>query len=105
MPVAANGCVVPFAIEGLGGVTWIETSVAAVTVSRVEPVLPPALAVMVAVPAVIPVANPCDPAALDREATASSELVQPAAAVRSWVELSLKVPVTANAWVVPLAMD
>jgi hypothetical protein len=40
VPVAVNCWVPPRAIEGLAGVTEIETIVADVTVSRVEPVLP-----------------------------------------------------------------
>lgn len=50
MPVAANCWVVPVAIDGSGGVMVIETSVAGVTVSSVEPATEPDVAVMVAVP-------------------------------------------------------
>ena len=38
VPVAVNCCVIPFAIDGLAGVTAIDCSAAAVTVSTVEPV-------------------------------------------------------------------
>jgi hypothetical protein len=41
VPVAVNCSVAPFAIEGFAGVTAIDTSVAAVTVRVVEPVIPP----------------------------------------------------------------
>jgi hypothetical protein len=41
VPVAVNCWVVPFAIDGPVGVTAIDTNVAAVTVSVVDPVLPP----------------------------------------------------------------
>lgn len=41
VPVAMNCCVVPFAIEGFKGVTAIDVSVGAVTVSVVEPDKPP----------------------------------------------------------------
>ncbi len=44
VPVAVNCCVVPLGIEGLVGVTAIDTSVAAVTVSVVEPVTLPDVA-------------------------------------------------------------
>ena len=37
VPVAVNCCVVPFTIDGFAGVTAIDTSVAGVTVSMVEP--------------------------------------------------------------------
>ena len=44
VPVAVNCCVVPLGIEGLAGVTAMDTSVAAVTVSVVEPVMLPEVA-------------------------------------------------------------
>ena len=37
VPVAVNCCVAPLAIDGFAGVTAIDCSVAAVTVSTVEP--------------------------------------------------------------------
>ena len=39
VPVAVNCCVAPLAIEGVAGVTAIDTSVAAVTVKTVEPLI------------------------------------------------------------------
>ena len=44
VPVAVNCCVVPLGIEGLAGLTAMDTSVAAVTVSVVEPVTLPEVA-------------------------------------------------------------
>jgi hypothetical protein len=53
-----NGCVVPNAIDGVAGVTAIDTSAAEVTVSRVDPLIAPDVAVIVAVPSPTLVANP-----------------------------------------------
>jgi len=53
-PVAVNCCVVPSAMLGLAGVTWIVTRVAGVTVSRVDPETPPSEAVIVTEPAATP---------------------------------------------------
>ena len=58
VPVAVNCCVVPFGMDGLAGVTAIDCSVAAVTVSTVEPVTPLSVALMVLVPVFTPVARP-----------------------------------------------
>ena len=62
-------CVVPLAMLGLVGVTAMDTSFAAVTVSVVEPETVPTAAAMVVVPAATPVASPLLPAALDTVAT------------------------------------
>ena len=58
VPVAVNCCVVPSASEGVAGVTASDTSVAAVTLSVVEPVTAPTLAVIVAVPSPMLPATP-----------------------------------------------
>ena len=58
VPVAANGLVVPAAMLEFAGVTAIETSVAAVTVSEAVPLTGPEVAVMVVAPAATPVALP-----------------------------------------------
>ena len=58
VPVAVNCCVVPSAIDGLTGVTAIETSAAAVTVKVVEPVTPPDAALIVVAPVATVFANP-----------------------------------------------
>jgi hypothetical protein len=58
VPVAVNCCVVPNAIDGVAGVTANDTSTAAVTVSVVDPLTPPTLAVMFALPTPTPLATP-----------------------------------------------
>ena len=58
VPIAANCWVVPAAIDGSGGVMAIETSVAGVTVSSVEPATDPDVALMLAVPVPIPLESP-----------------------------------------------
>jgi hypothetical protein len=58
VPVAVNCWVLPAAIDGDAGVTAIEVNTAAVTVSVVEPLTVPDLAVMVADPCATPVAKP-----------------------------------------------
>src|ERR1700692_2419395 len=63
-PVAVNCWVVPRAIEGLAGVTAIETRAAAVTVSVVAPVIVPEVALIVDEPVPAVVARPCVPATL-----------------------------------------
>ena len=50
VPVAVNCWVSPLAMLGLAGVTAIDCRAAAVTVSTVEPVTPPSVAVIVDVP-------------------------------------------------------
>src|SRR5205085_185842 len=50
VPVATNCCVRPLAIDGLTGVTAIDTSAAAVTVSVVVPLIAPLVAVIVVEP-------------------------------------------------------
>src|SRR6202040_2775178 len=58
VPVAVNCCVAPLVIEGFPGVTAIDTSVAGVTVSSVEPVMLTTVAEIVEVPAPTAVAKP-----------------------------------------------
>src|SRR5260221_697222 len=58
VPVAANCCVAPLVIEGFVGVTAIDSSVAGVTVSSVEPLMLPLVAEIVEVPAPTAVASP-----------------------------------------------
>ncbi len=67
---------------GLAGVTAIETSDAAVTVSVVEPEMPPDTAVIVVEPVATEVARPLEPAALLIVATPVLEELQVADAVR-----------------------
>ena len=58
MPVAVNCSVVPLAIAGAAGVTAIDMSCAPETVSIVEPMIVPIVAVMFVVPGATPVATP-----------------------------------------------
>jgi hypothetical protein len=58
VPVAVNCCVAPLVIDGFAGVTAIDCSVAAVTVSTVEPEIDDDVAVIVEVPTPAPVASP-----------------------------------------------
>ena len=74
---------------GFAGVTAIETSVAGVTVSKVEPWIAPCAAVTVTVPVPSAVASPSKPAALLTLASAGLDELHNAVAVRSWVELSV----------------
>ena len=101
VPVAVNCCVAPLAIDGFAGVTAIDCSVAAVTVSKVEPLIDDDVAVTVEVPT---------PAALARpEALIVAVVVVPedqvTLEVRFCVVPSLNVPVAVNCCVAPLAID
>ncbi len=57
-PVAVKVCVVPSAMDGLGGFTVIETSAAVLTVKVVEAVIEPEAAEMLVLPWATLVANP-----------------------------------------------
>jgi hypothetical protein len=63
-PVAVNCWLVPEAIEGLWGVTSIETSAAGATVNIDDPDIVPEVATMLVVPELVLVASPCVPEAL-----------------------------------------
>ncbi len=101
VPVAVNCWVVPLGIEGLTGVTAMDTSVATVTVSVVEPVTLPEVAWMVALPVPAAVASP----AVLLLATVALSEVQVTELVRFCVLVSLNVPVAVNCWVVPLGIE
>ncbi len=58
--MAVNCCVAPAGIDGLAGVTAMETRVGAVTVKTVDPLIVPDVAVIVEVPAATAVANPAE---------------------------------------------
>ena len=58
MPVAVNCSVFPALIDGLAGVTAIDTNIGAVTVRLVEPLIEPEVAVIVVLPCATLVANP-----------------------------------------------
>jgi hypothetical protein len=92
VPVAVNCCAAPLVIDGFAGVTAIDCSVAAVTVSTVEPLIAPDVALIVEVPTPAPVASP---AAL----IVAVEVVpddQVTVEVRFSVVPSLNVPVAVN---------
>ena len=86
VPVAVNCWVVPLAMLGLAGVTAIETRTAGLTVSTVEPVTPPSVAVIVDVPVATPVARPAA-VIVATEVVADAQVTW---LVRSSVELSEK---------------
>jgi len=87
--VAVNDVEVPLAMLGFGGVTPIDTKVAAVTVSGVEPEMPLSIAVMVVEPWVLDVARPFEPLALLILAMLVAEEDQLTAEVRFCVVPSL----------------
>ena len=88
MPVAVNCAVVARAMLGLVGDTWIETSVADVTVKMLLPDTAPDVAVMVVEPTATVVASPRDPAVLLTVAMEGDVEPQVTDAVRSAVVLS-----------------
>ena len=59
MPVAMNCCVVPSGIEGIAGVTAMETRTAGETIKVAEPEIAPTVAVIPVLPMAPLVANPC----------------------------------------------
>jgi hypothetical protein len=100
VPVATRASVVPMAKEALAGVTARETSTACPTLSVAEPLIAPAVAVMIAAPTPCPLANPPLPMLARVE-----EELQVTELVRSCALPSLYVPTAANCWLVPLAID
>jgi hypothetical protein len=101
VPVAVNACVVPSAIAGIVGVTAIETRAAALTVSVVDPLIEPEVAVIFAVPWPTLLATPCVPVASLIVAVVGVSELHCTLAVMFCVLPSVKVPVAVNAWVVP----
>jgi methylglyoxal synthase len=101
VPVAVNCWVAPLVIEGFAGVTAIDCSVAAVTVSKVEPLIAPDVALIVEVPTPAPVASP--------DVLIVAVVVVPddqvTVDVKFCVVPSLNVPVAVNCWVAPLVID
>ena len=76
-----NACAVPRANDAFAGVTAIETSAGWLTASAADPVIEPELAVIVAFPIPVPVANPV----VSMLATPGAEEVQLTELVRSCV--------------------
>ena len=85
VPVAVNGSVRPFATLGFAGVTAMDVSAAAATVSVVLPTTLPEVAEIVLVPVATAVARP----AVLMVATVAAADAQLTVAVRFWVEPSV----------------
>ncbi len=100
VPLAVNRMDVPLEILGFAGLMVMETRCAVETVSPVEPLTEPKVALMVVLPAATLEARPC---ALMVAAAALRD-VQVTVVVMSCVLLSVKVPVAVNCLVVPTAM-
>jgi hypothetical protein len=100
VPLAVNLIDVPLEILGLAGLMVIETRCAVETVSPLEALTDPKVALMVVLPAATLEARPC----AFMVAAAALNDVQVTVVVMSWVLLSLKVPVAVNCLVVPTAM-
>jgi hypothetical protein len=84
--------VAPLVVDGFEGVTAMDWSVAAITVSVAKPFIVPDVALMVEVPTPAPVARP----AAVMVATVVVPELHAAVLVRFWVVPSLKVPVAVN---------
>lgn len=104
VPVAVNCCTVPRGISAFSGVTLMEVRVAFVTVRVSLEETPFAVAVIVEVPAVNPIARPCAPLKL-MLATRGFDELQFTRPVAFSVVPSLSVPVAVNCTVVPRAID
>lgn len=104
VPVALNCWEAPAAEAGFLGVTSMETRVAAVTVSEVDPDTLPEAAVTFVVPVESERANPFETTSLLMDATASFDRLHVTDAVMSRVVLSENTPVALNCWVVPSAI-
>ena len=96
VPVALNCCVVPNAIDGLGGFTVIDTKAALFTVRVVEAEIKPDVAEMLELPAVTVVARPWLPATLLMVATAPVAELHWTELVMFCVVPSVNVPVASN---------
>lgn len=99
-----NCCVVPRAIDGLEGLTAIETSAAPPTVRVVEAEIEPEVAEMLEFPVAALVASPTLPLALLMVAMDPFDEFHWSEPVMFCVLPSVKVPVAANCSVVPSGM-
>jgi hypothetical protein len=99
--VAANCWLLPAGTEAVAGVTEIEVSTAAVTVSVAAPPIVPMLAVIVAVPGSTPVASPL----LLTVAIELAEEPHLAVPLRFCVLPLLYLPVAVNCWLFPAATE
>ena len=101
-----NCLVCPALMEATDGVTAMETTAAAVTVSVTGPLLTaPELAVMVDVPTLMLLARPKLPDVLLTVAVAGVAEFHVTSSVTSCVLLSVNVPVAVNCCVLPNAME
>ena len=91
-PLAANCCECPVLMVALAGETFMDVSVALVTVSDAVPTCPPKSAEMVVVPAATPETVPLLPLALLTVATDGEDEVQVATAVNPSVSPLVKIP-------------
>src|SRR5580704_7157782 len=107
VPVAANCWVWPWAIDTATGDTAMVTNTAGVTVSTAVPEMSPEVAVMVVAPdpLVVAVASPCEPEVLETVAVEVTEDDLVTDEVRLAVLKLEYVPVAANCWVWPWAID
>ena len=102
--MAMNCCVKPLAMLGFGGVTWIDTRLAEVTVSvAAGDTTRPEEAVMLVDPTARVVPKPFEPRALLTVATVEFDDDHVTIEVRFCVELSVYTPVAVNCWVRPFA--
>jgi hypothetical protein len=101
VPVALNCLVCPNPMDGLAGVTEIDSSIGAVTVSVVEPLIDPNVAWIVVLPCAILLASP----ALLIVATDVNTEAHVTEPLRSCVVLLEYVPVAVNCWVFPNPTD
>ena len=104
VPVAVNCCNVPKGMDAFAGVTAIETRVALVTVRMALDETLPEVAVIVEVPAAIPIASPGAPFTL-MLATERFPEVHCTDAVTFCMLPSVKMPIAANCSVVVGAID
>ena len=92
VPTAMNCCRPPIPMFGMAGATAIDTKVAVVTVSVVELLTDPDVAVMVVLPRPALTANPETPSITATDGEDELQLTEG----RSWVLPSLKTPVAVN---------
>jgi hypothetical protein len=88
-------------IDGAAGVTAMDTSAAAVTVSVADPVTPPTLIVIVVPPTASALARPWIPGVSEIVASVPLLELQCPAVVTSCVVPSAYVPIAANRWLTP----
>ena len=105
VPVALSCTELRWAMEGFVGVTTIEVSTAEVTVTVVVPDTPAKVALIVALPAALPVTRPWLGAVLLTATTDGAEETQVTNAVRFWVVPSEKSPVAMSCRLVLLAIE